>query len=61
MKVNKKKYVAPVAEEIMFLTQSGILMISGVSACSEEEAEGDGTDQLGGESRNDWDNIWTDM
>ncbi len=60
MKVNKKKYVAPVAEEIQ-LVLNPILVISGLQDGEDEEAEGDGTDQLSGEVRSDWDNIWVNM
>ena len=62
MKMNKKNYVAPVAEEILLTLGSPVLVIiSGVLDGDEEEAEGDGTEQLGGEVRSDWDNIWVNM
>ncbi len=62
MKMNKKKYVPPVAEEILLTLGSPVLVIiSGMQDGGEEEAEGDGTEQLGGEVRSDWDNIWVNM
>ena len=62
MKMNKKNYVAPVAEEILLTLGSPVLVkISGVLDGDEEEAEGDGQDQLAGEVRSDWDNIWVNM
>ena len=62
MKMNKKNYVAPVAEEILLTLGSPVLVIiSGLQDGDEEEAEGDGKDQLAGEVRSDWDNIWVNM
>lgn len=62
MKMNKKNYVAPVAEEILLTLGSPVLVkISGLQDGVEEVAEGDGSDQLAGEVRSDWDNIWVNM
>ena len=62
MKMNKKNYVAPVAEEILLTLGSPVLVIiSGLQDGDEDVAEGDGTEQLGGEVRSDWDNIWVNM
>lgn len=62
MKMNKKNYVAPVAEEILLTLGSPVLVIiSGLKDGEEEVAKGDGEDQLAGEVRSDWDNIWVNM
>lgn len=62
MKVNKKEYAAPVAEEIQMALGGPVLTIgSGLEDGGDDEAEGDGSDQLSGEARSDWDDIWVYM
>lgn len=59
MKVNKKNYIAPVVEELFCAPM--LLIGSALENGGNEWAEGDGTDQLSGEYRSDWENIWGNM
>lgn len=60
MKINKKTYVSPIAGEI-YMTPGTLLVVSGLTDGDDDLAEGDGSDQLAGDYRSDWDNIWQDM
>lgn len=60
MKINKKTYVSPIADEI-YITPGTLLVDSALTDGGDESAKGDGSDQLAGDYRSDWDNIWQDM
>ena len=65
MKIMEKKiYIQPQAEVLQLVCNGTILIGSAITNGGDGEdgyVEGDGTDQLSGEYRGDWDNIWGDM
>ena len=65
MKIMEKKiYIQPQAEVLQLVCDATILIGSAITNGGDGEedyVEGDGTDQLSGEYRGDWDNIWGDM